>query len=289
MNLRYPISFSKMSGSGNDFIIIDHRQAFLTGVNVGEFARVVCRRKFSVGADGLILIEKSEKADFRWQFLNGDGSIAEMCGNGARCAARFAYINKIAPAAMRFETLAGIIEAYVDSDGGDSVKVRLTPPTDIQLHRELSLDNKVTVVNFINTGVPHVVSLVDSAKAVPVIKLGRSIRYHSAFQPAGTNVNFVQILPDNALYVRTYERGVEDETLACGTGAVAAAIVAALLQRVAPPVLVITSGGEQLTIHFSLSGTSGGQGSEASDVFLEGSASLIYEGQLQVGALRNIT
>jgi len=289
MNLRFPIPFTKMSGTGNDFIIIDNRCPLLNGIDLATFTRAVCRRKFSVGADGLILIEESAAADFGWQFFNGDGSVAEMCGNGARCAARFAYEKKIAPAAMRFATMAGIIEAVVNAENPVSVKIRLTAPEDIVLNRQLAVGGRMRTLHSINTGVPHVVLLVDDVQAVPVIDWGRPIRYHELFRPAGTNVNFVQKLPDNGLHVRTYERGVENETMACGTGAVAAAIVASLLGEVQPPVQVTTSGGEQLIVYFTLPDNEGGAVDGAqSAVYLEGPANLVYEGALGADSLLSI-
>jgi diaminopimelate epimerase len=281
MSLKFPIPFAKMSGTGNDFIIIDHRRPLLAGIDPAAFARAVCRRKFSVGADGLILIEESTGVDFGWQFFNGDGSVAEMCGNGARCAARFAYEKKIAPAAMRFATLAGIIEAAVNIEHPASVKIRLTAPEDIVLNRPLTVGGTKRTLHSINTGVPHAVLLVDDVQMIPVVDWGRPVRYHELFQPAGTNVNFVQKLAANGLHVRTYERGVENETMACGTGAVAAAIVAALLGEVEPPVQVTTSGGEQLIVYFTLP-ENGGTAAESAvtGVYLEGPAHLVYEGEL---------
>ncbi|MDH3348146.1 MAG: diaminopimelate epimerase, partial [Desulfobulbaceae bacterium] len=140
MNIsQMPVPFMKLSGTGNDFIVIDHRSPFLTSEQMSDFARLVCRRKFSVGADGLILLENSDTADFRWQFFNGDGSVAEMCGNGARCAARYAYLKGIAPALMHFETLAGVIEAKVEST---EVSVKMTAPKDILLNQELEVDGR---------------------------------------------------------------------------------------------------------------------------------------------------
>ena len=277
MTMQFPIDFTKMSGTGNDFILIDHRTPFLTREEMPGFARAVCERRVSAGADGLIFIEQSEAADFRWQFLNGDGSWAEMCGNGARCAARFAHARGIAPAQMRFETVAGLIEAEVT---GQSVKLKMTAPTGLRLHEKLRVNGQEQVVHSLNTGVPHAVLFVEDIGQAPVLELGRSIRFDEHFQPAGTNVNFVRQLGAGALSVRTYERGVEGETLACGTGAVAAAVIAGLLGQVQPPVAVTTSGGEQLTIHYSL------VGQEISEVYLEGPAHFIYEGRLHEEAIR---
>lgn len=277
MTMQFPIDFTKMSGTGNDFILIDHRTPFLAREEMPAFARAVCERRVSAGADGLILIEQSETADFRWQFLNADGSWAEMCGNGARCAARFAFALGIAPARMRFETVAGLIEAEVT---GQSVKLKMTAPTDLRLEEKLMVNGQEQVVHSLNTGVPHAVLFMADVHQAPVLEIGRALRFHEHFQPAGTNVNFVQQQPGNGLIVRTYERGVEGETLACGTGAVAAAIIAGLLGKVQPPVAVTTSGGEQLTIHYTLAGQ------EIAEVYLEGPANFIYEGRLHAEALR---
>jgi diaminopimelate epimerase len=286
-DFKYPIPFAKLSGTGNDFIIIDHRDSFIPEADQSEFARLVCRRRFSVGADGLILIENSDTADFRWQFYNGDGSRAEMCGNGARCAARFAYEKEIAPPAMKFETTAGEIDALILSTAGESVKIRLTAPEDLRLNIPLPIGSMDQTLHFINTGVPHTVVLVNDAGMVPVADWGREIRFHETFQPAGTNANFTQVLPGDTLMVRTYERGVEGETMACGTGAVASALIAVLLEQANPPVTVITSGGEQLTIHFSLTG----EGNERqldldAGIYLEGPTHRIYEGELGPDALQ---
>ncbi|MGC8809598.1 MAG: diaminopimelate epimerase, partial [bacterium] len=218
------IRFCKMHGCGNDFIIIDNRQKILDGDQIRDLVIKVCRRKISVGADGLILIEPSARAHFRWRFFNADGSEAEMCGNAGRCAARFAVISGIAPASLTFETKAGIIAAEVM---GRRVKLQMTKPFGLELDIEVPVDGEKHLLDFLNTGVPHAVKFVSSAASIPVKDLGRKIRFHPRFQPAGTNVNFVQPLDGHQLQVRTYERGVEDETLACGTGAIASALIAA--------------------------------------------------------------
>ncbi len=272
----FPLPFVKMSGTGNDFIIIDHRRPAVHPEAMAEFAALVCRRKFSVGADGLIFIEESETADFRWRFFNGDGSVAEMCGNGARCAARFAYMHGIAPARMRFETIAGIIEASVSDI---NVAIKMTAPKNLDLHRTIEVEGKPKELHSIDTGVPHAVCFVKDVENTDVCGLGSRIRHHKTFMPAGTNVNFVGST-DKGLKVRTYERGVEDETLACGTGATAAAIIAALTGRETSPVDIITSGGDTLTISFDCTGDSG-----AENVFLKGPAHVIYRGELNREAL----
>jgi diaminopimelate epimerase len=242
------IPFFKMSGSGNDFIIIDNRGRLMENMPARDFVRAVCRRSISLGADGLILIEKPQKAgcDFSWRFFNADGSEAEMCGNGGRCAARYAVINGLAGKNLSFETLAGIIHAEVT---GDRAKIELPSPQAPEMNIRLSVDGENILLHFINTGVPHVVLFVDSIADAQVCTLGNKIRFHQRFQPAGTNVNFVSAADTSQLYVRTYERGVEDETLACGTGSVAAALVASALGMVSSPVQVKTRGEEILSVY----------------------------------------
>jgi diaminopimelate epimerase len=278
MALTFPIAFEKMSGTGNDFVIIDNRTIAIPLADQPELARKICRRMFSVGADGLIFIEKSTKADFGWNFYNADGSVAEMCGNGSRCAARFAYRHKIAGKKMKIETLAGIIEAEICEED-DVVRVKMTQPFDFRLDISLRLDDVERPVAYVNTGVPHAVIFVQEDD-VPVKKWGRKVRFHEFFEPRGSNANFVKILEDGRLKVRTYERGVEDETMACGTGAVAAALFASMLKGMDAPVEVITSGGDMLTILFDLH-----DGPVAENVYLQGPTRLICTGNLTAEAL----
>ena len=267
-----------MNGTGNDFIVIDNRNSAVPLEDQGEFTRKVCRRMFSVGADGLILVENSSEADFSWKFYNADGSVAEMCGNGARCVARFAFRHNIAGAKMKFETTAGVIEAEVLEDD-EIVRLEMTRPFDFRLGLSMSLDGEEHEVAFVNTGVPHAVIFVEN-EDTPVKKWGRKVRFHEFFEPKGTNATFVRVLDDGRLGVRTYERGVEDETMACGTGAVAAALFAAMQKGMDTPIDVLTSGGDVLTILFDLL-----DGPVAENVFLQGAARCIYEGQLTAEAL----
>jgi diaminopimelate epimerase len=267
------ISFYKMQGSGNDFILIDNRKAVLKGRNLKDLARTVCDRHYSVGADGLIVIVPSRKADFKWRFFNADGSEAEMCGNGSRCAARFAYLNKIAKKTMAFETLAGIIRAEVKAG---TVKVQLSGASGLRQNISVPFEGGARTGHYINTGVPHVVYLSGDLATEDVDGVGRRTRYHDLFKPAGTNVNFIQVKGKHKLSIRTYERGVEGETLACGTGSVAAALVAGSLRMVASPVQVTTRSGEKLTVTFE----DGAEGFGA--IYLEGEAVVICEGTLFV-------
>jgi diaminopimelate epimerase len=267
------VPFFKMQGSGNDFILVDNRRGVLGGMNLKNLAKMVCDRHYSVGADGLIVIVPSRKADFKWRFLNADGSEAEMCGNGSRCAARFAYLKKIARKDLAFETLAGIIHAEVKKE---SVKVQLTDAAGLRMNIAVPLDSGLRMGHFINTGVPHLVYLSKDLESEDVDRIGRTTRYHELFKPAGTNVNFIQIQGRHKLRIRTYERGVEGETLACGTGSVAAALVAGALGAVLSPVEVTTWGGEKLVVSFER--TPDGFGG----IHLEGGAQVICEGTLYV-------
>jgi diaminopimelate epimerase len=267
----------KMSGSGNDFILIDHRKPILSQEEMKDFARKVCQRRVSVGADGLILIENSKKADVKWRFFNADGSEAEMCGNAGRCLARFTYLKGITGPSLTFETLAGVLSAQVN---GKRVKLEMTGPFGLKLDEKISIEEKEMVLSSINTGVPHAVFFLDGMDEVDVFKIGRAIRFHPHFAPAGTNANFVRFEGPSQLTVRTYERGVEDETLACGTGVVASALVAAFKGLVKSPVFVKTRGGETLTVHFET------EAGEVKKVFFEGDVHIVYEAEIWEEAYR---
>jgi len=268
------IDFYKMSGSGNDFILVDNRANLIEAAAAPALARNLCTRKVSVGADGLILIENDDEVDFRWNFFNADGSRAEMCGNGGRCVARLANILGISGPSLSFRTLAGIIRAEVS---GSRVKLQMTEPRDLRLDLELELNGQRFHTHFVNTGVPHTVFILESPDILAqqeVVELGRKVRYHSQFAPAGTNVNFVAVLGEQSIAIRTYERGVEDETLACGTGATAVALVGAAKGMVRPPVDVHTKSGETLTIYFhSKKGL-------PQEVYMEGETRVVYQGRL---------
>lgn len=279
-----PIPFMKLSGSGNDFILIDNRERVVDSRLAGALAAKVCTHRMSVGGDGLILIERSRRADFRWRLFNADGSEAEFSGNGARCAARFAYLKRIASRRMRFETLAGIIEAEMVPGSPkrrgkavqepSAVKVRFPDPTGLRLHLRVPIGGIEREAHFIDTGVPHCVYLVDDPDTIDVVGIGRPTRQHTLFQPAGTNVNFIKVLDPHRIRIRTYERGVEDETLACGTGAIASALIAGLAGKVESPVTLIPQSGLELTVYF------GSRGEAFTDVYLQGDARAVYEGRI---------
>lgn len=267
------LPFEKMQGSGNDFILIDHRKPILTEEEKVPFVRWACRRCFGVGADGVIFIEKDPELDFAWDFYNADGSRAEMCGNGARCAAVFAHRRGIAPREMTFRTLAGPIRAIALSERSAQVRLRDAPcPRPI---RELPLRDGELDLFFIHTGVPHVVVPVSDLEAIDVRGKGAEIRDHPSFAPAGTNVNFMIREGENSIAIRTYERGVEDETLACGTGSVASALVASTLYGLTSPVSVRTRGGEILTIAFVPAGD------HFTSIDLTGPVSSVFRGEME--------
>lgn len=271
--------FVKMSGSGNDFIFVDYRDVDWGSWDLPQAARLLCRRRLSVGADGLVLIvpPKDPANDFAWRFFNADGSEAEMCGNAARCAARFVKLKGLVNSAqMRFETLSGVIEATLAAQGA---RVRMGDPSGIRPQVTLILPEGELELVCINTGVPHAVRFVENLETVRVEELGRVIRHHEAFAPGGTNVDFVEIVDSFTLKMRTYERGVEGETLACGTGAVASALAAHLAGGAKPPVEVITRGGGRLKVDFLPKGPG-----EYTQVFLEGDAKVIYEGVIKPDA-----
>ena len=268
------IPFMKLSGAGNDFVIIDNLECIVPYEST-DFVAKVCERRMSVGADGILLVEKSDRANFKMRYFNADGSEAETCGNGARCISKFAHINGITSERMRFETKAGIYESEILKSG---VKVRMSDPTDVRLNFQLRLEDGVYTVCSTNSGVPHVVFFTEDLEAVDLINLGAQTRYHDDFQPAGTNVNFVRIKNERKIDIRTYERGVEDETLACGTGSIASAVLTTLLGKTVAPVAVRTASGSVLTIHFDL------DDGEPKNVHLEGDARVIYAGELEEGA-----
>lgn len=265
------LGFAKMTGAGNDFIVIDDRGNSI-GEDARELARELCRRRVSVGADGLILLVPSTRCDFRMRYFNADGSEADMCGNGGRCVARFAHDLGIVGPEMQFESRSGVHRAVITDDG---VRLSMTEPRAMILSFTVSVRGQRFVVHRINTGVPHAILEVQDLEEYPVVETGRALRGHEVFLPEGTNVDFVHVVDESHIALRTYERGVEDETLACGTGAVASAILMAALKRVKPPVSVLTRGGDTLVIGFYMSDTG------FCDVTLEGDAKTVYRGAIE--------
>jgi len=257
--------FSKFSGAGNDFVIIDNRRGAVK--NRRKLALEVCNRKRSVGADGLLLVEPSSKADYKMVIINEDGSEAEMCGNGIRCIGLFSFLKKIAGKDQSVETLSGIKYVKILNVRTGLVDVNMGLPNDEKPGLDIKTGGRRFLTYFVNTGVPHAVILNDR---VDVKEFGRQIRFHKAFKPAGTNVNFVKILGKNRIKLRTYERGVEAETLACGTGSTASAYITNFLGRTKFPTEVITSGGDILKI----------DADEEGNLFMAGNVKYICEGKL---------
>jgi diaminopimelate epimerase len=269
------ISFVKMVGSGNDFVIAEN----LTG-NLTQLARQICQRKTGVGADGLLALEKTRHANIRMRVINPDGSEAEMCGNGARCVAIYLkQVKKLKSKKLSIETKAGQILAEVNND---NAKIKMSHPRDIKLDIPLTVNYRDIKVSFIDTGVPHVCVFVEAIENIDAAGIGRQIRFHKNFAPRGANVNFIEQVDKNFIKVRTYERGVENETLACGTGSVASAIITFLKwqsQKIKPgrfAVKVLTLSTDTLQVSFDY------KEGKVSNVWLEGPAKIVYKGEYNV-------
>jgi diaminopimelate epimerase len=276
------LRFTKMNGAGNDFILIDNRAGDIH-LNRNQIARL-CDRHRGIGADGILLLENSsDHADFRMRYFNADGGEAEMCGNGARCFARFANKAARANKKISFETPAGVISAEL---GGDLVTLQMTEPTNLRLSIPLRIGAEERIVHFLNSGVPHVVVPVTNLNEVDVSRHGSAIRYHEMFSPKGANVNFIEKRGVDTIAIRTYERGVEDETLACGTGVVASALVFASTENVKGPIAVIARGGDELRVGFDRTGppaqSSGAADKQFRNVTLTGPAEFVFEGTIEI-------
>ena len=272
------LSFEKYVAAGNDFIVVDNRKGVIKdGVKA---AKTLCDRKFGIGADGILLLESSKKADVKMRIFNPDGSQAEMCGNGVRCLAHFAVAHKIAKADHTVETGAGLIGAQVRRS---TVNAKLTQPSGLKLNIHLRIGGQAQKVHFINTGVPHAVIVNNELDKVDVESRGQEVRRHAHFAPRGTNVNFIHCSKDG-IEVRTYERGVEGETLACGTGVTAAAVLYAVRlghhRRIARPathrIVVQVKSGE--TLFVSLKVQRLGNQSQVTEVTLDGAVRWICRG-----------
>jgi diaminopimelate epimerase len=266
------LRFTKMNGAGNDFILIDNRAGDID-LNRSQIASL-CDRHRGVGADGILLLENlTNRADFRMRYFNADGGEAEMCGNGARCFARFAHRVAGTQKTISFQTPAGVISAELK---GDLVTLRMTEPTDLRFNVELPMTVGTRTVHFINSGVPHVVIPVPKTDDVDVQNEGATIRHHKMFSPNGANVNFIEKRGPNKIAIRTYERGVENETLACGTGIVASALIFAATENAGDPIHVIARGGDELQVGFER--IDGG----FRNVTLTGPAEFVFEGTIEI-------
>jgi diaminopimelate epimerase len=268
------LHFYKMNGAGNDFVVVDNRDLTLSLTK--DQIEQLCDRHRGVGADGLLAVEPAESgADFKFRYYNADGGEAEMCGNGARCFGRFtAALMDELPERVTFETIAGTLAAELVED---DIRIAMSDPKDLKLDTGVKLDGLDATLRFVNTGVPHAVAFVEDLAAVDVVKFGAAIRYHEAFAPAGTNANFATVLAPGHIAIRTYERGVEDETLACGTGMVACALIHHLLTGAPSPIKVDVKGGDTLEIGFEKSGES-----TFCKVTLTGPADFVFEGDIEI-------
>jgi len=258
--------FTKISATGNDFVLFDNRDGKFTG-NEHDFFEKICQRRFSVGADGILLIENSDEFDFALRYFNSDGHIGEMCGNGARASAFYAFTNNIAPADLSFEVLGVPYRASVN---GEWVKLFMPPPVEMKEYPALLEEENFEEGGYLNVGVPHYVVFVPDVEQVDVENIGRKYRNHKYFLPWGTNVNFVQFDKKDIIKIRTYERGVEEETLACGTGTISSAILANKQKDLELPLTVQAKGGE-LRVNFD---------EALSEIELEGMVDIIYTGEL---------
>ena len=273
------LHFFKMNGAGNDFIIVDNRDLSLSKELDADTIAALCDRNRGIGADGLLAVEPAQKgADFRFRYYNADGGEAEMCGNGARCFGRFtAHLGEIVLKKVTFETIAGTLAAEMI---GDDVRIAMSEPKDLKLNLDTKIHGFDAPLHFVNTGVPHVVTFLESANALDdfdVFTHGAAIRNHRDFAPAGTNANFAAVLAPDHISIRTFERGVEDETLACGTGMVASALVHHLLTSAPSPIKVDVEGGDTLEIGFEKSGEQ-----TFKNVTLTGPADFVFEGEIDI-------
>lgn len=262
-----------MNGAGNDFILVDNRAGKIR-LTTDQIVRL-CDRHRGVGADGIMLLvpSRSGKTDWAWDFYNSDGSAGEMCGNGSRCFGRFVQKKAGATGSFTFETGAGVITAVLT---GALVTVNLTKPKDLRLNQQVTLSTGVATIHSLNTGVPHAVLYVPDADKAMVMSLGPEIRRHAHFGPRGTNVNFVQVLGPSHIRVRTFERGVEGETLACGTGLSAAGMISSRIHNFTSPVKVQVQGGDTLQVSFL------DTGGDFEDVKLTGPAEFVFEGKIEL-------
>jgi diaminopimelate epimerase len=270
------MEFFKMSGGGNDFIVVDNRSLQVRPEGIPDLVRRITVRALSVGSDGVIFLEPSRVADFRATFYNPDGQMT-FCGNGGRCAARLAYLMGFVGPRMRVETTKMVHDATVE---GERVQFAMPPAVRLRTGVKLRVDDETFEAGTLDTGVPHVVILREAPHSVSITELGRKIRFHPEFGPEGVNANFVMVVDEHTLAVRTYERGVEGETLSCGTGCVAAALITSALGMTRSSVSCWTRSGVTLTVHFK-----GGSGAW-SGIVLEGDARLIYQGNLSSEATR---
>lgn len=281
------ISFSKMSGAGNDFIVIDKNKN--PGFVLSQNAIIkLCNRRTGIGADGVILIEDTAEFDFEMNYYNSDGSFGSLCGNGARCAIKFAnFSGRCGKSSIKFNANKQVYSGEVLDD--DQIKFNLNPPSKLKYNFKIKAFRQLVNASFADTGSPHiVVNIIDVSEnskdprikfqdlnKFPVIQIGKELRYASEFLPGGTNVNFI-LVEQGKVYIRTYERGVEDETWACGTGAAAAALITYVTHKLKPPITIVPKSNEELIIDFEV------ENNKVKNLSLTGPAKIVYTGQIQI-------
>ena len=267
------VEFTKMHGAGNDFLVLDNRWYRFSDEELSEMAATWCRRRYGVGADGLLALNPTEEdgVAYRMRYVNSDGSWATMCGNGARCLARFALSADFDGPELTFDTDAGRYRAAIATTDADRIRLFVPSPSGMNLDIELETDLGGPV-HFVHTGTEHLVVFVPDLSAAPVAEWAPRLREDARLDPPGANVNFVEVRPDG-LHVRTYEKGVEEETLSCGTGVLAAAVLATATDRIATdPVRVHTRGGT-----LTVGNLSNGEGDS---LYLEGPVVTVFRGSI---------
>ena len=270
------IHFAKMHGAGNDFIVIDDHEGHVPWQDYGRMVALAARRT-GVGSEGILLVQPSEVADFRMRFLNPDGAEAEMCGNGSRCVAWYAHHLGIAGRSMTIETLAGRLDARIEEN--NNVRVWMPDPSGRRYGLDIQVEDGTVHGHYIVAGVPHFVVPVADAAAVDVARDGAALRQHAAFAPAGTNVDFVRCQAPGTIQMRTYERGVEAESGACGTGAVACAVVAVETLGFTMPIRLHTSSGFELEVDGDW------RNNRCTRLTLLGPAKLVFTGDVELDDL----
>jgi diaminopimelate epimerase len=263
------ISFHKFSASANDFIILDNRKGGYSE-DASRLAHIICKRRYSVGADGLILIENSDHASVRVRFFNPDGNEFNTCGNGGRAAARYVSLLSIAPSKMTIETNVGVVDAEVL---GETVRLKFVAPKKIELNIAVDLNGETVRGHYVNVGEPHFIHSVQNIRQMNFVPVARRLRYHDAFAPEGANVHFIEHSGRQLLKIRSYERGVEDETLACGSGCVSSAISTFANGDTDPPVTFEPQSGIPVAVRFDPK-------NNFQDLYLEGDARMVYSGEL---------
>lgn len=266
------LSFSKFQGAGNDFILVDDRSNVFP-CSPAKVVRTLCHRRFGIGADGLILLQSSAKADFRMRIFNSDGNEPSMCGNGIRCLLQFIRSLGFREDAYRIETMHSVLLCRFI---GERISVAMGKPQVLHWGIKVPLCGGEETMYVVHTGVPHAVLFVEDLENAEVFKKGKEIRHHPAFAPEGVNVNFAKLGDSGNVLIRTYERGVEDETLACGTGAAASAVAAMELYALGCPIRVKTASGDEIEVNITES-VSGGK-----EIEILGKATFVYEGQIEI-------